>query len=204
MSAEIAHTALNAALDYLRTGGWVMAPLTALSLVMWTAILFKARQLYLLRRRGETGRGWRRELETDFAARRTGDPVLDHKILHGLEHQYSDRADTWLGTILVLAGAAPLLGLLGTVTGMVLTFREIAAYGTGNVRALSAGISAALVTTQAGLAVAIPGFFAGRFLQRRAERHKARLRRQCILLGRRGRPACGACAPPDALREDAA
>jgi len=197
MGIEFLNDAASAALDYLRTGGWVMAPLAVLSLAMWTAILFKARQLLLLRRHGEAGNGWRRGLEDAFQARRTGDPVLDHKILHGLEHQGCAEADAWLGTILVLAGAAPLLGLLGTVTGMIETFREIAVNGTGNVRALSSGISAALVTTQAGLAVAIPGFFAGRFLARRAERHKARLQRRCILLGRE-RHAC-VCAAPEEM-----
>jgi len=199
MDAECLLAALQAGLDYVHTGGWVMAPLAALSLAMWTVILFKGRQLLLLRRRAETPGGWRRELNRRFEALRTGDPVLDHKILHGLEHQGCALADAWLGTILVLAGAAPLMGLLGTVTGMIETFQEIAVYGTGNVRALSSGISAALVTTQAGLAVAIPGFFAGRFLARRAGRHKARLRRQCILLGRERCPdACGAALEPAA------
>lgn len=56
----------------------------------------------------------------------------------------------------VLAAVAPLLGLLGTVTGMIGTFHSLAVYGTGNPALLSDGISEALITTQVGLVVAVP------------------------------------------------
>jgi biopolymer transport protein ExbB len=58
--------------------------------------------------------------------------------------------------ILVIAAVAPLLGLLGTVTGMISTFDIITEYGTGDPKMLSGGISEALVTTEFGLIVAIP------------------------------------------------
>lgn len=61
-----------------------------------------------------------------------------------------------LSTIAVLATTAPLLGLLGTVTGMIATFQSIAMFGTGDPRLMSGGISEALVTTALGLCVAIP------------------------------------------------
>lgn len=61
-----------------------------------------------------------------------------------------------LSTIAVLATTAPLLGLLGTVTGMIATFQSIALFGTGDPRLMSGGISEALVTTALGLCVAIP------------------------------------------------
>ena len=51
---------------------------------------------------------------------------------------------------------SPLLGLLGTVTGMIETFQSITLFGTGDPKLMSGGISQALVTTQLGLAVAIP------------------------------------------------
>jgi biopolymer transport protein ExbB len=56
----------------------------------------------------------------------------------------------------VIAGAAPLLGLLGTVTGMISLFEVITHYGTGDPKILAGGISEALITTQTGLATAIP------------------------------------------------
>jgi biopolymer transport protein ExbB len=64
--------------------------------------------------------------------------------------------ERWLPSLRVIAAAAPLLGLLGTVTGMIRTFTLITVFGTGNAARLSSGISEALVTTVEGLIVAIP------------------------------------------------
>ena len=61
-----------------------------------------------------------------------------------------------LGTLGILAAVAPLLGLLGTVVGMIDTFQSITLFGAGDPRVMSDGISQALVTTQLGLSVAIP------------------------------------------------
>ena len=72
-----------------------------------------------------------------------------------------------LTVITVTAATAPLLGLLGTVTGMINTFNMIAVFGTGDPRTLSGGISEALVTTMFGLVVAIPALILGAFLNRK-------------------------------------
>ncbi len=69
----------------------------------------------------------------------------------------------------VCAAVAPLLGLLGTVTGMISTFDVITEYGTGDPKMLAGGISEALVTTQLGLVVAIPALLLGSLLSGRAE-----------------------------------
>jgi hypothetical protein len=70
--------------------------------------------------------------------------------------------------IAVSASAAPLLGLLGTVTGIINTFKLITVFGTGDVKTLSSGISEALITTEFGLIVAIPALLLHAFLSRRA------------------------------------
>jgi len=80
-----------------------------------------------------------------------------------------------LATIGALAAVAPLLGLLGTVTGMITTFDVMAIFGTGNARAMAGGISEALITTQTGLLVAIPGLYMQTFLERRAANLARRL-----------------------------
>ena len=67
--------------------------------------------------------------------------------------------------ILVVAAVAPLLGLLGTVTGMISTFDVITKLGTGDPKMLSGGISTALVTTELGLVVAIPTLLLGNLLR---------------------------------------
>ena len=64
-----------------------------------------------------------------------------------------------LGSLALIASAAPLLGLLGTVVGIIETFQAITLFGTGDPRVMSGGISAALVTTVLGLVVAIPTLF---------------------------------------------
>ena len=78
--------------------------------------------------------------------------------------------ERFLPTLNVLAAVAPLLGLLGTVTGMINTFQIITAYGTGDPRMMSGGISEALVTTQLGLAVAVPIMILHHVLERRVDR----------------------------------
>ena len=79
-----------------------------------------------------------------------------------------------------LAGVAPLLGLLGTVSGMIATFDTISVAGTGNPRLLSGGICEALITTQLGLMVAIPLLLAHAWLSRWVERREAMLEHNAI------------------------
>ncbi|MEZ4606532.1 MAG: MotA/TolQ/ExbB proton channel family protein [Deinococcales bacterium] len=69
-----------------------------------------------------------------------------------------------LRALATIAQIAPLLGLLGTVTGMIISFNEISRQGTGNPAALADGISQALITTAAGLIVAIPTLIGHNFL----------------------------------------
>ncbi|MBU0484675.1 MAG: MotA/TolQ/ExbB proton channel family protein [Proteobacteria bacterium] len=80
------------------------------------------------------------------------------------EVRYFER---FLPTLNVLGAIAPLLGLLGTVTGMISTFQSITIYGTGDPRMMAGGISEALITTMLGLTVAIPIMFFHNFLSRR-------------------------------------
>jgi biopolymer transport protein ExbB len=77
--------------------------------------------------------------------------------------------DRFLNTLGTIAGVAPLLGLLGTVAGIIKAFNAIYAGGMGDPQALSGGISEALVTTAAGLCVAIPSYIAYRYLRGRVE-----------------------------------
>lgn len=79
------------------------------------------------------------------------------------------RLERFQATLRVVAAVAPLLGLLGTVTGMIGTFELITEYGTGDPKMLSTGISQALVTTQLGLVVAIPALLVGNVLKGRAD-----------------------------------
>ncbi|MCD6185935.1 MAG: MotA/TolQ/ExbB proton channel family protein [Deltaproteobacteria bacterium] len=79
------------------------------------------------------------------------------------------RLEKFMSTLGMLAAIAPLLGLLGTVTGMINTFHAITFYGTGDPRMMSGGISEALTTTMLGLGVAIPIMLFHTFLSRNVE-----------------------------------
>jgi len=84
----------------------------------------------------------------------------------------SDRLDKFGSAIMVIAAVSPLLGLLGTVTGMIATFDIITEFGTGDPKLLSGGISIALVTTELGLIVAIPLILFGNLLNGWSEKVK--------------------------------
>ena len=75
--------------------------------------------------------------------------------------------EKWLTVLSVGASAAPLLGLLGTVTGMIHTFALITQYGSGDASVLSSGISEALITTEVGLVIAIPALIVHAWLSRK-------------------------------------
>ncbi len=94
--------------------------------------------------------------------RETLESVLQESILKELP-----RLERFLPMLNIMGAISPLLGLLGTVTGMISTFHVITLYGTGDPRMMSGGISTALVTTMLGLAVAIPIMLLYTFLCRR-------------------------------------
>lgn len=178
-----------AALYHLQGGGWVMLPLAAVSLWMWTLILRKAWAFHSLKRKERAAQhdnahasmpSWQRAVLDGFTANRTDNDALNRKLIQTLADKELAGSERGIDTILLLAGIAPLLGLLGTVGGMIATFDSILQFGTGNARALSAGISAALITTQSGLVVAVPGLLAGTILKRRA--HNLRARAECFCI----------------------
>ncbi|HDI60675.1 MAG TPA: biopolymer transporter [Desulfobacteraceae bacterium] len=90
--------------------------------------------------------------------------------------------ERFLSTLGLLAAIAPLLGLLGTVTGMIDTFHVITLHGTGDPRMMSGGISEALVTTMLGLAVAIPLMLAHTLLSRTVENRISQMEEKAVAL----------------------
>lgn len=90
--------------------------------------------------------------------------------------------DRFGAVILVMAAVAPLLGLLGTVTGMISTFDIITEFGTGDPKLLSSGISEALITTKLGLIVAIPTLLVGNLFGGWSSKIKVMLEREALRL----------------------
>jgi len=85
------------------------------------------------------------------------------------------RLQRFLPFVAICAASAPLLGLLGTVTGIINTFKLLTVFGSGDVKSLSGGISEALITTEYGLIVAIPSLLLHSFLSRKASGIVARM-----------------------------
>lgn len=102
-------------------------------------------------------------VENATVKRGTLEEILYEKIL-----AVRPKLERFLPFIALTAAAAPLLGLLGTVTGMIKTFNLITIFGTGDAKSLSSGISEALVTTELGLIVAIPALIIHGLLTRMA------------------------------------
>ena len=84
--------------------------------------------------------------------------------------KYLPKVERGIGTIKLLAVLSPLLGLLGTVTGMILTFQSITLFGTGDPKLMAGGISQALMTTVMGLCCAIPLLLCHNFISSRSQR----------------------------------
>jgi biopolymer transport protein ExbB len=103
-------------------------------------------------------------LDVRHESREIQESVLQEAILHELP-----LLQRGLAPLAVFGAVAPLLGLLGTVTGMIETFRVITLHGTGDPKLMSGGISEALITTEIGLAVAIPVLLVHTWLKRRVD-----------------------------------
>lgn len=179
-------------LALLVQGGWIMYPLGLCSVVGLTVILERA---YALRRDRVLDPGMVRVVESyrpgqdthaalvacqraPGAFARVVEEViklrhLDHaqaiESMHAVGRTQVARLERGLTTLEIVAATSPLLGLLGTVLGMVTVFDAITAQGLGNPQVLSDGISKALVTTVAGLCVAIPALAFHSYYTKRVE-----------------------------------
>jgi biopolymer transport protein ExbB len=168
------------------SGGWAMAALALLGLVIFAMGLHV---YFTLRGKGFeqlSERKWRRWLEDPSARRgpigRLLDQVADAPTVKDTAIRFEELRKTEvsplerdLTVMKICVGAAPLLGLLGTVMGMLATFSALAT-GTGGDKTMNlvaGGISEALVTTETGLVIAIPGLFFQYQMQRKQERYKA-------------------------------
>ncbi len=107
-------------------------------------------------------------LAAGIANHRRGRDQMKESIEEAAGHVVHE-LERYLNTLGTIAAVTPLLGLLGTVIGMIKVFSAIQLEGTGNAQALAGGISEALITTAAGLTVAIPALFFYRFFQRRID-----------------------------------
>lgn len=192
-------------LELITAGGWLMIIIIACSVV---AIAICIERSYVLNRRRIApphllGNVWKqlkageldgpklrilrdssplgRILAAGLANAHHGRDVMKESIEEAAGHVVHD-LERYLNTLGTIAAIAPLLGLLGTVVGMIRVFAEIMAQGTGNASALAGGISEALITTAAGLCVAIPALVMHRYFSGRIDGIVIELEQQTIKL----------------------
>ncbi|HSA47891.1 MAG TPA: MotA/TolQ/ExbB proton channel family protein [Candidatus Competibacteraceae bacterium] len=178
--------------DLIKAGGWLMVPILACSLAAATLIverllaLRRARVLpeqlvAILRRWVELGAVHLADMDVlplgsplgrivaaGLANRHRSRDILRERI-EDIGRHVVHELERFLNTLGTIATISPLLGLLGTVTGMIKVFEVVAAQGNSNFSLLSVGIAEALVTTAAGLTVAIPSLLFYRYFQRRID-----------------------------------
>jgi biopolymer transport protein ExbB len=90
--------------------------------------------------------------------------------------------ERYLGPLGTIAAISPLLGLLGTVSGMITTFKAMTLFGAGDANVVSGGIAEALITTELGLVVAIPALLAHALMSRRVKTYFAQLENDAVHL----------------------
>ncbi|WP_461480605.1 MotA/TolQ/ExbB proton channel family protein [Porticoccus sp.] len=150
----------------INAGGPVLLLIAALLLLMWTLIF---ERLWYFRS------GLKQDLERALArweARSERHSVRAHQIREGLISSVALNINRNLSMIRTLIAIAPLLGLLGTVTGMIGVFEVLSLSGGGDARSMAAGVSRATIPTMAGMVAALSGVFANIWLRRVAEREQ--------------------------------
>lgn len=150
--------------DFLELGGWVLSWILFTTFLMWTFLI--ERFWYL--------RSGHRQAVADalavWQARREHSSWYAHQVRRKLLSQVNQRLFETIPMIKTLVALCPLLGLLGTVTGMVEVFDVMALAGSGNPRAMASGVSRAILPTMAGMVAALSGFVLSVQIERMAAR----------------------------------
>ena len=175
-------------IEIIRAGGWLMLPIILCSII---AVAITIERLWTLQRRRVLPedlamRVWDwardRQLDQKHLTVLSANSPMGRVLAAGLANRHQSREvlkeivqdtgrhvvhelERYLNSLGTIAAITPLLGLLGTVIGMVKVFTAITTAGVGNPGVLAGGISEALITTAAGLSVAIPSLIAYRYLR---------------------------------------
>jgi biopolymer transport protein ExbB len=156
--------AYEAIRDFLELGGPVLRWIAIVILAMWILIL--ERLIYFR----TALRTQMKEAFQQWESRSERRSWYAHQIREGMISRIKMSANQGIPLIQTLVALCPLLGLLGTVTGMIAVFQAMATSGAGNVRAMAAGVSMATVPTMAGMVGALSGVFLVTILTRTAKR----------------------------------
>lgn len=191
--------------ELIKAGGWVMGPILACAVLAFAIVLERfwtlRRGSVLPRNLGQEVRDWAAAHKLDpghLEALRQNSPLGELlaaalEVRHRPREQIKERVEDigrhvayelerFLNTLGTIAGIAPLLGLLGTVFGMIRMFLGILKSGVGDASRLAGGIGEALVTTAAGLCVAIPALMFYRYFRGRVAEYVIDMEKQAMAL----------------------
>ena len=201
--------------ELVKAGGWLMIPIIACSVVAM-AIIFErlwalqskrvvppnlVARVWQYHRKGQLnnanitvikdGSALGRILAAGLVNRQHSREIMKESIEES-GRQVVSEMERYLNTLGTIASIAPLLGLLGTVIGMIKVFSAITIAGVGNPTILAGGISEALITTATGLSVAIPSLMFHRYFESRVQRLVIKMEEESlkmveIMLGERER-----------------
>ncbi len=161
--------------EFFEAGGPVLWGILMVTIIMWTLIIerFWFFQYLLPQKRLEIIDEWGSvNNKGDWFSMRMRDQMIS---------EVSTETKRFLLTIETMMQILPLLGLLGTVVGMIKVFDVMTFFGTGNARLMASGVSQATIPTMAGLVAAISGLYIANLLKRKADDEIARIADQLII-----------------------
>jgi len=155
--------------DFVELGGNVLFLIAAVTLVMWTLILERFWYIRFVQPREAL------RIRDEWEARGDHRSWPAQQIRTMMLSEAEQKLSRGLTTIKTLVAVCPMLGLLGTVTGMIEVFDVMAIAGTGNVRGMAGGVSKATLPTMAGMVAALSGLIFSVQLERIARQEEQRL-----------------------------
>ena len=156
--------AYDAVARFMEMGGDVLWLIAILLFVMWSLIFERAWYF---------AAGWKQDADEAIGAweaRGERRSWAAHQIRRKLIAEANSKINAYLPIIATLVALCPLLGLLGTVTGMIEVFNIMAVTGGGDAKSMAGGVSRATIPTMAGMVSALSGVFANTYITRTAER----------------------------------
>lgn len=156
--------ALEGINKFIDSGGPILVVIGILLLVMWTLIFERAWYLKSTLKSDVQSALDAWEARFEHKSKRA------HQVREMLISEVSERVSVNMQLIKTLVALAPLLGLLGTVTGMIKVFEILAITGGGDARSMAGGVSQATIPTMAGMVAALSGVFGETYLSRTSER----------------------------------
>lgn len=155
--------------SFFEAGGDVLYGVLVVTILLWMFIIerFWYFRMVFPAQAADIKRQWEtREDQHSWYARRVRRQLIS---------EVATEASEWVPTIKTLIAVLPLLGLLGTVTGMIQVFDVMANTGTGNARLMAGGVSAATIPTMSGMVAALSGIYFGAYFEKKARKEVERV-----------------------------